>query len=80
MNIDLRNISEEFELEVIRIKQEFGFNTNSKAVEHCSLMYRRKLKEIEKLKQELSQAKQELSSYERRLDNLKDLFGWIMEK
>jgi tRNA 2-selenouridine synthase SelU len=80
MNIDLRNISDEFEKEVNRIKKEFDINTNSKAVEHCVVNYLQKLKDIESLKNDLNQTKEKLSSYERRLDNLKDLFGWIMKE
>ena len=38
------------------------------------------LDEIKKLKEELSQVKHNLSHYERRLDNLKDLFSWIMQE
>ncbi|KLT70356.1 MULTISPECIES: hypothetical protein [unclassified Flavobacterium] len=80
MNIDLRNISLEFETEVNRIKKEFDISTNSKAVEHSVINYFKKLEEIKTLKEELFKTKQSLSHYERRLDNLKDLFGWIMEK
>lgn len=80
MNIDLRNISSDFEAQVNKIKREFDINTNSKAVEHSVINYLNKLEEIKKLKEELNRTKNELSTYERRLDNLKDLFGWIMEK
>lgn len=80
MNIDLRNISSEFENQVNKIKRQFDINTNSKAVEYSVVNYLQKLEEIEKLKQQLSDTKHKLSSYERRLDNLKDLLGWIMQE
>lgn len=80
MNIDLRNISEEFESQVNKIKREFDINTNSKAVEHSVVNYLKKLEEIKKMKEELNQVKHTLSHYQRRLDNLKDLFGWIMQE
>lgn len=80
MYINLRNLSEDFETEVNKIKREFDISTNSKAVELCTLNYLNKLEEIKKLKEELSEAKHKLSHYERRLDNLKDLFGWIMQE
>lgn len=80
MNIDLRNVSLDLEEEINRIKIEFGINTNSKAVEHATVNYRKKLNEIEDLKKQLNDAKHKLSHYERRLDNLKDLFSWIMQE
>ncbi|SNS02425.1 hypothetical protein [Flavobacterium sp. ov086] len=80
MNIDLRNISEEFEKQVNLIKRSFDINTNSKAVEHCVVNYHSKLEEIDRLKNQLAATKEKLSSYENRLDNLKDLFGWIMKE
>lgn len=80
MNIDLRNISEDFEAQVNLIKRDFDINTNSKAVEYSVVNYLKKLEEIKKLKEELSQVKHQLSHYQRRLDNLKDLFGWIMQE
>ena len=80
MNIDLRNISSEFENQVNKIKRQFDINTNSKALEYSVVNYLQKLEEIEKLKQQLSDTKHKLSSYERRLDNLKDLLGWIMQE
>lgn len=60
MNIDLRNISEEFENQVNQIKKDFLISTNSKAVEYCTLNYLQKLDEIEKLKKELNETKQSL--------------------
>ncbi|MDQ8014463.1 MAG: hypothetical protein REI96_18590 [Flavobacterium nitrogenifigens] len=80
MNIDLRNISSEFENEVNKIKREFDINTNSKAVENAVVNYLKNLEDIKKLKEELSQVKHNLYHYERRLDNLKDLFSWIMQE
>ncbi|MEO8534824.1 MAG: hypothetical protein ABI441_13790 [Flavobacterium sp.] len=80
MNIDLRNISEDFEKQVNQIKREFDININSKAVEHSVVNYLSILSEIERLKNELAFTKEELSSYERRLDNLKVFLGWIMKE
>lgn len=77
MNIDLRNISEEFEKGVNEVKRSFDINTNSKAVEHCVLNYLSKLKEIENLKVELSKEKQEHSILRNKLSQLKELFAWI---
>lgn len=80
MNIDLRSVSLDLEEQITRIKMQFGINTNSKAVEHATVNYLQKLKEIEDLKKQLADAKHKLSHYERRLDNLKDLFSWIMQE
>lgn len=80
MNIDLRTISPDFEEQVIRVKSKFGYNTNSKAVEHCTINYLDKLKEIEELKKQLSEAKDQISSYKRHLSNLRDCFSWVMKK
>lgn len=77
MNIDLRNISEEFEKEVTEVKKSFDINTNSKAVEYCVMNYLIKLKEIEKLKMELNNEKQEHSVLKNKLSQLKELFAWI---
>ena len=77
MNIDLRNISEEFETQVNLIKKALDINTNSKAVEHCVVNYRKKLEEIENLKKELNKEKQEHSILKNKLLQLKELFAWI---
>jgi response regulator of citrate/malate metabolism len=77
MNIDLRNISEEFEKAVNEVKKNFDINTNSKAVEYCVLNYLLKLKEIEKLKIDLNKEKQEHSFLKNKVLQLKDLFAWI---
>lgn len=77
MNIDLRNISDEFEKEVNEVKKSFDINTNSKAVEYCVINYFAKLKEIEKLKIELNKEKQEHSIIRNKFLQLKELFAWI---
>jgi hypothetical protein len=77
MNIDLRNISEEFEKQVNEIKKKFDINTNSKAVEYCVVNYLIKLKEIEKLKLELSNEKEKHSILKNKLHQMKELFAWI---
>ncbi|OXA65940.1 hypothetical protein B0A67_23960 [Flavobacterium aquidurense] len=77
MNIDLRNISEEFEKQVNEIKKKFDINTNSKAVEYCVVNYLIKLKEIEKLKLELSNEKEKHSILKNKLHQLKEFFAWI---
>lgn len=58
MNIDLRNISEQFEKEVNRVKKEYGISTNSKAVEYCVNNYLDMVNENKKLRSELNQEKQ----------------------
>jgi hypothetical protein len=60
MNIDLRNISEEFENEVNKVKSQFGINTNSKAVEICVVNYLSKIKTIESLRASLLDKEREL--------------------
>lgn len=77
MNIDLRNISEEFEQEVNKVKKSFDISTNSKAVEYCVINYHSKLKEIEKLKKELNNEKEKHSILKNKLQQLKELFAWI---
>lgn len=62
MNIDLRNISEQFEKEVNRVKKEFGINTNSKAVEYCVNNYLEIINENKKLRTELNEEKQNLNN------------------
>lgn len=54
MNIDLRNISTEFEKQVEAVKEEFGISTNSKAVELCTVNYLKQLKTIEELRKGLN--------------------------
>jgi len=77
MNIDLRNISKEFENEVNEVKKSFQISTNSKAVEYCVINYFTKLREIEKLKFELNKEKQEHSIFKDKVNQLKELFAWI---
>lgn len=77
MNIDLRNISAEFEKEVIEVKKTFDINTNSKAVEYCVITYFKNMKEIEKLKNELKKEKQEHSFLINKFHQLKEVFAWI---
>ena len=77
MNIDLRNISEDFEKGVNEVKKNFDINTNSKAVEYCVVNYFAKLKEIENLKLELNREKQDHSILKNKLLQLKELFAWI---
>jgi predicted RNase H-like nuclease (RuvC/YqgF family) len=77
MNIDLRNISEDFEKGVNEVKNNFDINTNSKAVEYCVINYFTKLKEIEILKSELNKEKQQHSILQNKFSQLKELFAWI---
>lgn len=79
MNIDLRNISPEFENQVNEVKKRFYVNTNSKAVELCVANYFIKLKEIENLKNELDKANQDLRIAERKINNMQIAFRGIME-
>jgi predicted RNase H-like nuclease (RuvC/YqgF family) len=77
MNIDLRNISDDFERQVNEVKKSFEINTNSKAVEFCVINYFANLKEIENLKRQLNNEKQEHSILRGKLLQLKELFAWI---
>lgn len=60
MNIDLRNISPEFEKAVEAVKKEFGISTNSKAVELCTINYLKSLQTIENLRTGLNSKNIEL--------------------
>lgn len=80
MNIDLRNISEEFENQVNQIKKDFLISTNSKAVEYCTLNYLQKLDEIEKLKQELKETKQSLGNVRYHLGRLQMSMHALFDK
>lgn len=71
MNIDLRNISEDFEEQVNRVKLQFDINTNSKAVEYCTVNYLKKLKEIEDLRTQLHNAKNEMRDLKYHVDGFK---------
>ncbi|OXA65306.1 hypothetical protein B0A67_24555 [Flavobacterium aquidurense] len=77
MNIDLRNISEDFEKQVNEVKKKFDIITNSKAVEYCTVNYIAKLKEIEKLKTELSNEKQKNDVFKNKFIELNNLLAWI---
>lgn len=79
MNIDLRNISEEFENQVNEVKKRFHVNTNSKAVELCVANYFIKLKEIESLKNELDKANRDLRIADNKINNMQIAFRGIME-
>lgn len=79
MNIDLRNISEEFESQVNEVKKRFHVNTNSKAVELCVANYFIKLKEIEKLKSDLDKANTELRITRGKINNMQIALRGIME-
>lgn len=79
MNIDLRNISPDFEKQVNRIKKEFDINVNSKAVEHCVVNYLEKLGEIEALKNKLQQKNDELNKIQSKLNLLKEGFDFLLK-
>lgn len=79
MNIDLRNISPEFENQVNEVKKRFHVNTNSKAVELCVANYFIKLKDIENLKTELEKAKRDLRIAEGKISNMQIALRGIME-
>lgn len=71
MNIDLRNISEEFELQVNEIKGQFQISTNSKAVEFCTVNYLKQLQTIEELRKVLNSKTIELEHIKNDVNNLK---------
>lgn len=60
MNIDLRNISSDFENEIIKVKKKYGISTNSKAVEYCVVRYLQMIQENEKLRSDLNLEKNRL--------------------
>jgi hypothetical protein len=74
MNIDLRNISEEFENAVNEVKNDFEINTNSKAVEFCTVNYLNQLKHIAELKQKLHIALTDAKLKQIKIDNFKTAF------
>lgn len=80
MNIDLRNISAEFEKQVEAVKKEFGISTNSKAVELCTVNYLKQLKTIDELRKglnsqaiELQQIKNNVKSFSQALNRLNEI-------
>lgn len=79
MNIDLRNISEDFEKGVNEVKKKFEINTNSKAVEYCVVNYINKLEEIEKLEKELKIERQKNIDFENKFFEMKKIFSWVMK-
>ncbi|WP_374172736.1 hypothetical protein [Flavobacterium tructae] len=70
MNIDLRNVSENFENNVNQLKNEFEISTNSKAVEYATVNYLGKLKQIERLEKELRDTRLELSEIKKDVKTL----------
>nr|WP_294931308.1 hypothetical protein [uncultured Flavobacterium sp.] len=80
MNIDLRNISEDFENTVNEVKLRFEINTNSKAVEYCTVNYLKKLKEIEDLRTQLHTAKNDLRDLKYHVDGFKGHFNALFKK
>ncbi|MEA9415913.1 hypothetical protein [Flavobacterium sp. PL02] len=79
MNIDLRNISEEFENQVNAIKKEFQISTNSKAVEFCTLNYLSQLKTIEDLRSMLHNALTDAKLKQIKIDNFKSAFSDMLK-
>ena len=80
MNIDLRNISPEFEKQVEAVKKQLGIRTNSKAVELCTANYLYQLKVIEDLKKtisiqanELKEIKNDVKTFCRSLTRLNEI-------
>lgn len=70
MNIDLRNISDDFEKEVNKVKTQFDINTNSKAVEYCVKNYMSKCKRIQELENYLAKERLELSELKKDVKTL----------
>lgn len=62
MNIDLRNIDEDFEKQVNRVKKEFGFSTNSMAVKHCTINYLSQKQLIDDLRKTINSQYNELNA------------------
>lgn len=79
MNIDLRNISPEFEIKVNEIKKEFQIGTNSKAVEFCTVNYLNQLKHISELKAKLHNALTDAKLKQIKIDNFKSAFSDMLK-
>ena len=62
MNIDLRNIDENFAKEVNRIKNRFELSTNSKAVRQATIDYLDLLDLLEKTRSEKARLQSELDN------------------
>lgn len=80
MNIDLRNISEDFENAVKEVKFKFEISTNSKALEFATVDYLNKLKEIQDLRTQLHVAKNELRDIKYHVDGFKSHFNALFKK
>lgn len=78
MNIDLRNISDDFESAVNEIKVRHNIATNSKAVEHTALNYLSLVSKVESLERELRDTKYELSNLKYSVKNFKESFKQFM--
>ncbi|GIZ08491.1 hypothetical protein [Flavobacterium sp. UMI-01] len=79
MNIDLRNISPDFENAVNEVKKELIVNTNSKAVEHCVVNYLKIKKANIQLRVELEKEKEKFRTLKNDVKNFTDLFSRLNE-
>ncbi|ASQ41224.1 hypothetical protein [Flavobacterium phage FLiP] len=79
MNIDLRNVSPDFEEAVIQVKLSYDINTNSKAVEFCTVNYLKNQKKIGDLEISLSKAKAELRTLKYHLGSFKSSFDVLFK-
>lgn len=79
MNIDLRNISEDFESKVNEIKKEYQISTNSKAVEFCTVNYLSQMKMISDLKSQLHNALTDSKLKQIKIDNFKSAFSDMLK-
>lgn len=80
MNIDLRNIPEEFELQVEAVKLKYSINTNSKAVEYCTIRYLEQINLVDTLRKELRDEKHKTEQLEYKLKQIKSVFKMILKK
>lgn len=79
MNIDLRNVSEKFENNINQLKKNYGYKTNTHAVEHCVNNYLRIEEEKKELEKELEIAKRRMKSYKNKISCFKEAFEDLIE-
>lgn len=77
MNIDLRNVSSEFEKNINLVKQKNNIKTNISAVEFIVNSHHSNLSTIEKQRNEIAQLNMKLRDANNSLDEVKHCFATI---
>jgi hypothetical protein len=77
MNIDLRDVSIEFQKEIEEIKKINDYKTNIKAVSHCVINHLKNIHEIEKLKNELYLSRKEISEIKGKINLGVEFFDFL---